>query len=186
MLLSLTPLEEAWKNSPSSNNNSTPRQTFLQQKQEQQTHQEQTNSSDGAVVEALNSGNTYDNMVINVDSFHPTRIDVVITDPTVIEHMKHIPYTQQKELATKVLLAHFEAYPNTEKQLRPNSSNTVVIPSTSTSGLHMNSTPSNIEFYRGNDNKGQAGGPTNTMLSYIILVMLCYVLYERIKSIWNR
>jgi hypothetical protein len=240
MLLSWTPLEDAWRETTPNSSTSTPhspahqlpRQHLQQVKTIQEATQQFAHSgSDNLSVVPSNSDNVYDNLVINVDSFHPTRIDVVITDPDLIRHMKLLPYTEQQQLATNVLLEHFRKNP--KANIPPNSSHhSVTIPPNSSShsitnhhsvttppnssshsitNHHSVTTPPNssrytspnssnvqwvrddpalnhynIEFFRTDDtdaSKRSSFTLDNTTLLYLMLAMLCYILYERVVVI---
>jgi hypothetical protein len=217
MMLSLTPLEEAW--SP---------------KQKYDHHNEQQTRNESIVqqqqdIEAMNSANMYDNLVINVESFHPTRIDIVITDTNLIQHMKSLPYKEQQALATKVLLQHFNQHPMAKQQVQAQANNTFTIPPNPKPQLLPNSSTPNsstngsdfqqYDYGYGGSFPNSSGNPTlfqspgntppmstpnieyfapyppptqhanflmptdNKTFLYVILAILCFLLYERVMLI---
>ena len=193
MILTYTPLEEAWDLGNDDKPNSSTHEQLQHHKNMVKKLQSETNTIK-TKVEPSNSGGTYDSMTINLDGFNPTRIDVVISDPELIEYMQDLPYKEQQSLATNVLLTHFKQNPN----LKINSSkkNTFQIPPNSTNNNMEVSKPTfnnpnssflhadnpldshKIEFYKANTSESN-----QSLFLYMVLAMLLYVLYEKLTCI---
>ena len=181
MYLSLTPLEDAWKSNSNNNSNN------------QTIHSNATHD-----IHAINSTNTYDDMIINVASYQPSRIDLVITDMDLIQHMKQMTYVDQQRLATRLLKEYFANNPSSAQTIAtipqlpklPSNSTKIHIPSDfkpSTASIEdeseveslTNTTPA-VEYFE--HNSKPIGGPTpNRSMLYTLLFIFCFLLYERVK-----
>lgn len=106
-MLTMTPIEDAWDLNPTSEN------AFDSAKRKQMEMQSMHNNNKDK-IKAFNTNYAYDEMIINVDSYNPTRIDLVITDPDVISKLKNMPYKKQQELATDLLSQYFRDNPNAQ------------------------------------------------------------------------
>ena len=199
MILSYTPLEEAWDLS-NEKPNSSAYNDVLNKKNEMNKIQNEIGTK-YPKVSPSNSDGMYDSMTINLDGFNPSRIDIVISDTELIKYMQNISYKEQQALATNVLLNHFKNNPslkinkNTQNifKIPPNSSpNSTpnadenmkpynpLTQSPNSSFLHSPNTldDNQIEFY-----KTDSPNKNNNVMMYMILAMLCYLLYERFNCI---
>lgn len=93
MNLSLTPLSDAW-----SEPNREPLKKVL--------------SRNEPSVDAYNSSVSYDEYVINIDSFKPFRIDVSIKNQQLVDRLKCMSTDEQVNLVTKLLIEYFENTPS--------------------------------------------------------------------------
>lgn len=132
MNLAMTSLSDAW---------STPNRPSLLKTE---PIQKETNG-----VSAYNSNTSYDEYLINVDSFKPFRIDVCIKNPVLIGYLKTMSTREQTDLVTKVLLEHFEKNPATRPTTSTNedpSVQSVVEPPIKMEMILPNSTPNSTAF----------------------------------------
>jgi len=160
MILTYTPLDEAWdlntNDAPNSSNpknrtpNDSPNSSTYQLRTRNNTvarNVQRDSESQNDEVQASNSGGSYDSMTINLDGFNPARIDVVISDTALIKHMKELSYTEQQALATKVLLTYFNENPNAS--IQPKQNNRFEIPPDQTNRVeNPPKSSANIETYK--------------------------------------
>jgi len=107
MMLTMTPIEDAWGIDPTSEN------SFDAEKKKQMYLQNMHNQNNDK-IRAFNTSYAYDEMVINVESYNPTRIDLVITDSEIISKLKSMTYKRQQELATDLLKQYFRDNPQSQ------------------------------------------------------------------------
>lgn len=62
-------------------------------------------------IDPFNMKGDYDEYVINVDTFKPHRIELIINDSDVVGHLKTMTTEAQQVLATQLLLDYFKANP---------------------------------------------------------------------------
>ena len=86
------------------------------QRKKKQMHLQTVHNENNDKIKAFNRNYAYDEMVINVESYNPTRIDLVITDPEIISKLKSMPYKRQQELATDLLIKYFRDNPQIQVQ----------------------------------------------------------------------
>ena len=102
-------------------------------------------------ISAYNSDSSYDEYLINIDSFKPFRIDVCIKNPVLVGYLKSMSTQQQTDIVTKVLLEHFEKNPSTRPTTNFNEEPSVqstVEPPIKMEMILPNSTPNSTTFLK--------------------------------------
>lgn len=174
MNLSMTPLSDAW---------STPCREPTKPKTPKPT-----------TVDAYNSSMSYDEYVINVDSFTPFRIDVSIKNPELVTRLKHMSSTQQVELVTSLLLDYFKGVPTVgSNDIEPRVVvDAVVKPEESKLEMILpNSTPNSTQFFVNDPTetnhtefmKPFGTNECNNTSLLIVLVFAIWMLLDRLMNI---
>lgn len=142
-MLTMTPIQDAWDLNPTSENAYDTAKT-------KQMHVQNIHNQNTDKIKAFNTQYDYDELVINVDSYNPTRIDLVITDTDLISNLKSMSYKKQQELATDLLSRYFRDHPTT--QVDTTQTNRIEIPNSSIppnsswrNTDKMNMIPNNVE-----------------------------------------
>jgi hypothetical protein len=153
-------------------------------------------------VDAYNSNMSYDEYVINVDSFKPFRIDVSIKNPELVNRLKHMSATEQVELVTNLLLDYFDTSTSASRDIEPRFINHELDsrdidstqPSTVNSELQMiipNSTPNSTNFLVQDPEsskhvefmKANGANDCNSTVLLIVLIFAIWMLLDRLMNI---